>query len=500
MVLDVAIESEKENVDAATLILEICQLASEAPENFWNDSLGKMFPRTIAELQKLRNETKPWRCGDKKLHGLVMAALKGLRERYPRAEWSLLPYKVRHNAVDVTTSGEMLSYPTSQLSRLSGLALYGWAPNTLNHSNTPNVARWHCGDVGVWKLIRDVQPGEELCIAYVASELLTADAAHLRREMLAHFEPGVAEDHDEPKMKKRDRLLDAEAQDLILSNFSPSERLRELAELKNLLSCDELQRWILIALSHAETNDASNARRAFVEALQLAKRILPPLDEQIIVLGLHAARAALASYEPQQARHLLFDAVKRHNLLFSGGIGLFMFRFYDDILLGLGYHPNPSPNQLYALFLDHDDSHDDFLYIDDDDSNSDDSESDDLLLSRDDDDDDDFGPLVFVADDDDDDDDFDDFDDDDDVIHFVVDEVKDDDDDDDDFDEDDDILVGRNFMNDDAKDDESLDPFDEMGDDVVVMDIDEDRINDDDDDEDDDEDDNDEDDDVECVD
>uniref|UniRef100_A0A7S3K3T8 SET domain-containing protein n=1 Tax=Aureoumbra lagunensis TaxID=44058 RepID=A0A7S3K3T8_9STRA len=336
-----------DNSDTARLVLRILNKAKNE-ENYWEESgLCHLFPRTYVQAQRL----EPWQCCDTFLDAAVAHAIQSALKKMPQGNWDLLPLIVRHNALGVATSPEMLSHPTSNWPKLSGLALYGYRPSSFNHSSKPNVMRWHCGDIGIWLVIRPVGQGEELTISYFESELLNDKKSKpLQRLALSHLEFG--QDHPGEEEKIIQRILDVDEQNRLVSEYGPKARLTVLKKLKPKLKCDKLQKYILQALSWAEANNPSNARRSFIDALHFARSFLPPLDEQIICLGFHAARAALASDQFDQAASLLEDAADAHNLVFGGGRRLFLQRFYDDLQLDLGYRPKTNSEDLFNLLLD----------------------------------------------------------------------------------------------------------------------------------------------------
>lgn len=381
---DVEIEP-LDNTDTARMVLRLMQLAHRMP-NFWFESgLCHLFPRSEAEAKGL----EPWNCSDTFLDAAVRHATRAMKQKV-RGNWSLLPLIVRHNAIDVTTNGEMLSYPASEFANLAGLALYGWRPSSLNHSRRPNVARWHIGDVGIWRTNRDVQVGEELCISYCESALLYEGTPALRRKALSHLELNVANDneddhrgcHGELEDQEEEngritgsayvRILDEDAQNRWMTALTPKERVSAFKKLRPALMCDKIELHILKAVTFAQLAKAANARREFIAALRLCRHALPPNDEQTVVVAFHAARAALASQQMDHATILLREALYLHKKIYGGGIPLFRMRFANDAMLKLGYSPDTDVNDLAALLEDHLDQN--FVVEDDDDEDEDDND------------------------------------------------------------------------------------------------------------------------------
>lgn len=371
-----------DNTDTARMVLRLVQLANRKPSFWYESGLCHLFPRSATEAKGL----EPWTCCDTFLDAAVRHATRAMNKKV-RGNWSLLPLIVRHNAIDVTTNGEMLSYPASEFANLAGLALYGRRPSSFNHSRRPNIARWHVGDVGVWRSNRDIQAGEELCVSYCESVLLYEDAPALRKEALSHLELKVAKDSEKGCYSELDhddeengrisgsagaRLLDEDAQNRWMTALSPKERIYGLKKLRPVLMCDRIELNILKAVTFAQLAKAANARREFIAALRLCKTALPPNDEQTVVVAFHAARAALASRQMGDATVLLREALLMHKKIYGGGISLFRMRFANDTMLRLGYSPDTDADDLIALLEDHLDE--DFVFEDDHDEDEDDND------------------------------------------------------------------------------------------------------------------------------
>jgi len=103
-----------------------------------------------------------------------------------------LPEIVRCNALGLSTGSELLCFPDPSRGHaaLTGLGLYH-APSFFNHSCSPNVSRFHLGDLAVFRTNRPVAPGQALCISYLGHDLLPTPLP-ARRAALAqqhkHFE------------------------------------------------------------------------------------------------------------------------------------------------------------------------------------------------------------------------------------------------------------------------------------------------------------------------
>ena len=89
---------------------------------------------------------------------------------------------VQLNSLGCYTFPELVSY-SEHLRFLSGTALYKTA-SMFNHSCEPNVNHYSLGDVTFFRLLRDVEEGDELYISYIGSDLL-CESKSIRDEFLS---------------------------------------------------------------------------------------------------------------------------------------------------------------------------------------------------------------------------------------------------------------------------------------------------------------------------
>ena len=320
------IPSGGDNADSALLILRIASRINEEPS--FVEELSMLFPRTDDDLSKLR----PWSCAPH-LRSLVDAALSTLDDSLAKR----LPHIVRYNAVSCETGGELYSHATSSEALLSGIALFRDS-SVFNHSNEPNVARWHCGDVVCFRTNRAVAAGEALTVSYVASPLLPDPAA--ARGALAHFDFVADGEEASP-------AVDAEAQAQLMM-LSPSERLATIAQAEAAASlfADRLELTIQKAAALQSNGDAGGAAEAWLTAVLAASEWLPPNDEQVAAIGVQCAKALAHADGLEAARAVLKAAYASHTISFGPGVRLFARRYEADFLL-----PPEAPEELLETLI-----------------------------------------------------------------------------------------------------------------------------------------------------
>ena len=329
--------------DGALLVLRLCRMIQvDAAAARWR--LRHLFPRTAEEAGALR----PWRCGVAALDSLARAALAAV----PGDLAARLPHIVRYNALDCTTGGERLSYPTLPEASLAGVGLFSRG-SLFNHAADPNVARWHVGDVACFRTNRKVAAGEELTMAYCAADLLSDEGAtatalrhfDFRAKKAASEDDGTADEDERP-------VLDVdEQQDLM--DLPPGERLEALKDLEPDLDlgCDVVQCQVLRALALAASGDAEGALNAWLDACAVADDILPPNDEQVVAYRVAAAKAAVAADEPKVAVVVFKAALDAHRTAFAPGANLFALRYAPDLALDTtAATKKVHPDALWRLF------------------------------------------------------------------------------------------------------------------------------------------------------
>ena len=105
-----------------------------------------------------------------------------LNNRIPEAiSKDLLLRTVQCNSLGFYTCPELCSY-NDHLRFLTGTGLYPVA-SFFNHSCSPNVSHMSFGDVTIFRANRNISKGEELCISYIGSEILS-ESTSVRHEFI----------------------------------------------------------------------------------------------------------------------------------------------------------------------------------------------------------------------------------------------------------------------------------------------------------------------------
>jgi SET and MYND domain-containing protein len=172
MVLDSDVDddgSEASNVDTALLIIAVAKAIKQCPK-LWGD-MGDLYPR-----QKDLSTLKPWTCKDEDpaLDLRVTQQLEQLSQLSAEEKKQLMLI-VRFNNLGCETNAEQLCYP-SRYQQWGGVGLYIDA-SYFNHSCTPNVNRYSVGDIMYFRTNSAVAKGQELCITYIESEMLSEPMA-----------------------------------------------------------------------------------------------------------------------------------------------------------------------------------------------------------------------------------------------------------------------------------------------------------------------------------
>jgi len=295
------------------LVLRLARAFHRAP-HATRRALKPLFPRTATQAKALR----PWRCAHSGLGAAVRAALQTL----PDDVAARLPHVVRYNAIDATTGGERFAYPGSPESALAGVGLFAKG-SIFNHARRPNVARWHCGDVVVFRTNRRVAAGEALTVSYCPAPLLADGAA--AAAALAHFDFAPA-----PEVPLAP-VVDDEVQ-AALQRLTPKDRLARIlaADRAPLLHADVLELEVQEALARGALGDVAAAADAWDRAALRADLILPACDEQIVALRTQQAKLLAMAGEADSAACVLAAAYAAHAIAFAPGRRLFVERFADD--------------------------------------------------------------------------------------------------------------------------------------------------------------------------
>jgi SET and MYND domain-containing protein len=220
MVLDSAIDddgSDAVNVDTALLIIAVAKAIAKKPE-IWA-AMSELYPR-----KKDVGELRDWSCksDDPALHSRVQEEVSKLSQLSAEEKKQLMLI-VRYNNLGCETNAEQLCY-LHKYQQWGGVGLYVDA-SYFNHSCTPNVNRYNVGDIMYFRTNSAVKEGEELCITYIESEMLSEPLSvrnHLlgdRDFKLEGEEVEKNEDEDEKnggaKTRKKEAWAEAEAESVL---------------------------------------------------------------------------------------------------------------------------------------------------------------------------------------------------------------------------------------------------------------------------------------------
>ena len=197
---------------------------------------------------------------------------------------------------------------------------------------------------------RDVRVGEELCISYIASEVL-CEAPAVRTLMLGGRGFGCDERDADDKESSAGAaapdsvhgvhgpVLTPEVQDDICRAF-PQQRLQEVAQLQadaefhaEMLRCDHKTLCEIRAVAHMQMREPAPALEAWRQCLNFDTSMLPPYDEAVVAHAVQAALCALA-HEPAQldtAREMVALAATTHAVAFGGGRAFLRTRYAAEV-------------------------------------------------------------------------------------------------------------------------------------------------------------------------
>jgi hypothetical protein len=166
---------------------------------------------------------------------------------------------VQLNSLGFYTFPELCSY-NEHFRFLTGTGLYKHA-SMFNHSCDPNVNHYSIGDVTIFRLIRDVQPGEQLCISYIGSDLL-CETRSVRHEFLSARDftcmcskCACPEETEDPWVEE----LDLETRISIRLTKSPLQRtnlIRSLQTERNFVTKDGIELLFMLAREEGPTASA----------------------------------------------------------------------------------------------------------------------------------------------------------------------------------------------------------------------------------------------------
>lgn len=349
-------EQEAESNLNEFLILEILELLKQDP-SLWDNQISHLYPR-MEELDRL----PVWVCHDDnaflEIEDIIAElgktpALAGREREISRR----LPQIVRYNVLSVETCPELLSHPGHEgHSSISGVGLYH-LPSFFNHSSRPNCNRFCIGDVMFFLVNQNVASDQEICISYIEHDTL-CEPVFRRNELISmdftdlptgeSFD-GDVDMEDGPILP----VVDSDVQNELMG-MNPLDRITSIDELLSQATGqkgaeDELEidgeshpRWyecdiqnlrILKAITLESLGKYSEALILWKDSAEFVEKMMPPLDENSVVIYSQIALCAHQCNMMELATEAAKTALTVHDTVFSGGVSFFRRRMRADLRL-----------------------------------------------------------------------------------------------------------------------------------------------------------------------
>jgi len=346
-------DEEQEGILNELLTVKLLQKIIEQPA-LWTDTISSLHPD-----QDATTTLPPFVTNDEAIFIEFEKLIQQLPQQLSAQDIAKrLPLIVRYNVLSVETCPELLSYAGGGHAGLAGQGLYH-AVSFFNHSHQPNASRYAIGDIMFVYANQDIQSGDEVCISYLEHEVL-CESAHRRNLMLSSMDFEEANDNplvedDGPELP----VVDTEVQNELMS-MDPFQRLAAIEELTlqalgeklpedeqaegddameaggaEWFQCDVQNLRILRAITLDGMGQTQEALKLWEECVDFTETKLPPLDESSIVMRVQAALCALYAEQMDTARKHAQVALKRHGLIFRGGVARLRRRFRREFLLSL---------------------------------------------------------------------------------------------------------------------------------------------------------------------
>lgn len=317
--------------------------------------MAPMHPRVGAEVPQL-SEGEDDSEDEAELMARVVASAWA-RVDIPQTEKDRLAAVVRMNSLGFYTASEQLCHH-GNFSALTGSGLFALSC-CFNHSCDPTCARFSVGDISFFVTNRPVQSGEELCISYVESELLSAPTTLRAQSLNRDFECAcvkcVASTEEETDETKEFAQVDSQLQ-AALASLPPVERLEEVeralrGEVENedgsvskvrVLGKDAQELRVVQALALMQLQRHSDALLVWRRLAAFVCRHCPPFDEALTAFALQASLCALC--DGRDGEPYLTLAVEAHRVAF--GPGLLRRRYQREVMDALV--PDTVKAQLWA--------------------------------------------------------------------------------------------------------------------------------------------------------
>jgi len=239
-----------QDIEAGTLLLVekplVSTLDSDLTDKPWEEDDNGDTQALFLALGQQRDQTLPWLTHfhpsyvdheEKNSYAEADAAAwhsKDQKIHCDASEMKRYRCVCRCNSLGFYTSSEQLCYNYTYRP-LTGTGLYVLA-STFNHSCVPNVSRYHIGDVSLFRTMRPVKAGEELCITYCELETLMESRfirhQALDRDFTCTCAKCVEDLQQGDEARKKEAYFDI-TQELIaeLTLLPPKERCENVEEI-----------------------------------------------------------------------------------------------------------------------------------------------------------------------------------------------------------------------------------------------------------------------------
>jgi len=362
------------------LVLDLLQNILDDP-SIWLEQLTNLYPREEVDIK-----TSPvWISKDDEVFSQFEAMVDQI-ENVPaligksKQISERLPLIIRYNVLSIETCPELLSHPgPNGHHTLSGVGLYYW-PSFFNHDSRPNVSRYAVGDIMWFVTNQDIMAGHELCISYLEQDILCENSYRRNCMLTLDFKEDedsnqalMAEDGDDGPCYP---VVDNDVQNELMT-MNPFERLEAIDELiqqavgealsedvdgegdndrmdahgSAWFECDLQNLRILKAITLEGSGQSEKALQIWEECVQFTETKMPPNDENSIVMRVQAALCSMKLEKEIHAQQHASVALRKHNLIFGGGVRRFRRRYRQEFRLNLRPITGHEDNQSFEEML-----------------------------------------------------------------------------------------------------------------------------------------------------
>ncbi|CAD98646.1 hypothetical predicted protein, unknown function [Cryptosporidium parvum] len=319
-------------------------------------NLKLFFPRTQADIKKIRQESENYKIPIKKISRFYEAN-PDLANKIRFNEALRIYLVVKYNQMSVSTMPELWKNPFYWTEIFSINSLY-FKSSFLDHSCSPNVARFYIGTVAVFRALRPIKRKETLSICYIESEYIQ-DPLWVRSSELNFFcrcelcqkEGRFSPDESTSrifeinkisrKLNKRCSLISKKyiymlqglsleerisvIEDILVESFLPNEQVN-LSKAQKLVGLDASKLIGFLVYDYISYKNLDKAQYW----LDIMYRMIYIKDEHnipvLIIIG-------LISKDPEIQEKYFRKAARISETVFGSSIKFFMKRYWLDIKL-----------------------------------------------------------------------------------------------------------------------------------------------------------------------